>query len=96
MIRTSSVLVRIDRAAGRMTLTVTGDLTPAGQQELNRMTERAQALFPDTAVTVDLSSARVTGGQDPEWENTNHRGDGEPEISNPPAEPVRPADTSER
>jgi hypothetical protein len=87
MSRTVSVLVRIDRTGNTVTLAVTGELTAADEPELTRMTERARTLFPDATVTVDLSSARTSSPQDPQWENTNHRGDGEPEISNTPDPP---------
>ena len=52
------------------------------------MTERTRFLFPDAAVTVDLSSTRAPKPQDPQGENTNHRGDGQPEISSTPAVPL--------
>lgn len=87
MSRTVSVVVRIDRTAHTVTLTVTGEVTDADQQELTRMTDRTHALFPDSAVTVDLGSTQTSHPQDPQWENTNHRGDGEPEISTTPTTP---------
>ena len=91
MSRTISVLVRIDRSTHTVTLTVTGTPTPDDRQELHRMTARARDLFPDAAVTVDLSSTRAThpqDRQDPPGENTNHRGDGQPEISSTPPPPM--------
>jgi hypothetical protein len=90
MSRTVSVFVRIDRTGHTVTLAVTGEVTDADQQELTRMTGRAHALFPDAVVTVDLGSTRASTPRDPEWENTNHRGDGEPEISNTPTTPLPP------
>ncbi|GAB2599183.1 hypothetical protein GCM10009696_00720 [Kocuria himachalensis] len=90
MSRTISVLVRVDGTANTVTLTVTGDPTPGDRQELTRMTARARALFPDAAVTVDLSSTRaptLLDPQGPQGENTNHRDDGQPETSSTPTAP---------
>lgn len=87
MSRTSSVFVRIDRTGHTVVLMVTGVLGPADQQELTRMTGRARALFPGTTVTVDLGAAHLVATEEsrrPEWENINHRGDGQPEISTTP------------
>ena len=93
MSRTISVLVRVDRTANTVTLAVTGTPTSDDRQELTRMTARARDLFPDAAVTVDLSSTRASHPQDPQEEqeeHTNHRDDGQPEISSAPtaAHPV--------
>lgn len=59
MSRTLSALIRIDNSGNTVTLTVTGGPTSGEQQELTRMTARTRALFPDAAVTVDLSSTRA-------------------------------------
>jgi hypothetical protein len=90
MSRTISVFVRIDRAAHTVTLAVTGHPSPGDRQELHRMTARARTLFPGAAVTVDISSTRTPEPQDlqvPQGENTNHRGDGQPETSSAPTAP---------
>ncbi|MFI7495089.1 hypothetical protein ACH9D2_10270 [Kocuria sp. M4R2S49] len=87
MSRTISVIVRIDRSAHTVTLDVTGAPIPGDRRELHRMTARARTLFPDAAVTVDLSSTRTPEPQDPQGDNTNHPGDGQPEISSAPAAP---------
>lgn len=87
MSSTVSVLVRIDRTGNTVTLVVTGEPTAIDQQELVRMSERARDLFPETTVTVDLSSVRASSPQHLQWKNAQHRGDGEPEISSTPAPP---------
>ncbi|GAB2627585.1 hypothetical protein GCM10009696_36320 [Kocuria himachalensis] len=87
MSRTMSVFVRINRTTHTVTLDVTGDPSPGDRQELHRMTARARTLFPDTVVTVDLSSTRTPHPQDLQEENTNHRGDGQPETSSAPTGP---------
>ena len=96
MSRTISVFVRIDRTGHTVTLTVTGDPTPCDQQELTRMTERARILFPDAAVTVDLSSTRAPNPPDPQGENSTHRDDGQPEISSAPTAPLPVTTLSDR
>jgi hypothetical protein len=90
MSRTISVFVRLDRTTRTVTLDVTGHPSPGDRRELTRMTARARTLFPGAAVTVDLSSTRPPGPQDlqvPQEENTNHPGDGQPEISSAPTAP---------
>lgn len=89
MSRSISVFVRIDRTGNTVVLAVTGTLTPADQEELTRMTTRARTLFPDAAVTVDLSSTRTPQPQEPQRDNTPLRGDGQPEISSAPTDPLQ-------
>lgn len=91
MSRTISVFVRIDRSTNTVTLDVTGDPSAGDRQELTRMTDRARTLFPDAAVTVDLSSTRTPDPQDlqvAQGANTDHRGDGQPETSSAPTGPA--------
>lgn len=88
MSRTISVFVRIDRTGSTVILTVTGGPTPGDQRELTRMTARARALFPDAAVTVDLSGTRAPNLPEPQREDMTDRTDGQPEISSTPAAPL--------
>lgn len=96
MSRTMSVFVRIDRSTSTVILDVTGDPSADDRQELHRMTARARTLFPDAAVTVDLSATRTPEPQDLQGENTNRRGDGQPETSSAPTDPHRGAASSGR
>ncbi len=87
MSRSASVLVRIDRTGHTVTLIVTGEPTATDRQELARMGQRARDLFPNTTVTVELSSTPPPSTEDPQRENPHHRGDGEPERSSTPGLP---------
>ena len=84
MSRSASVHVRIDRTGHTVTLIVTGEPTAGDRQEVARMGERVCELFPDTTVTVELSSTPPPSAEDPQRETPHHRGDGEPERSSTP------------